>query len=97
MMVNEAFVGVVEELGGHIVGIDCTTKHKHRIIKALEHLQTTLSSVQDEGVYHTDPQYSCIQVHTLMREADVEHWLWKRGFDYMGVFTPDPVVVSHAK
>jgi hypothetical protein len=64
--------------------IDMHTKDQNKTIAALRKLKTTLD-VQDGGVYWQDDNYSQIWLESVLTEDQIEDWLYRRGFDYVGV------------
>lgn len=64
--------------------IDMRTKDQNKTIAALRMLKTTLD-VQDGGMYHQDNSYSQIWLESVLTEDQIDDWLYRRGFDYVGV------------
>ncbi len=64
--------------------IDVETHDKKNIIRRLGALKST-SFVEDGGMYHEDRSYSQILVSTAFTEQELEDWLYKGNFDYVGV------------
>ena len=64
--------------------IDAMTNDKNRIMRRLDRL-VSVNSVEDGGHYGCDPAYSQVLVDCTMTEEELEHWLWKNNFNYIGV------------
>ena len=64
--------------------IDCQTKGKGALIRRLKRLKSTVT-VSDGGVYHEDTTLSQIHLESTSTESDIDNWLWKNNFDYIGV------------
>ncbi len=64
--------------------IDMKTTDQNKTIAALRKLKTTLD-VEDGGMYIQDNSYSQIWLESVLAEDQIDNWLWRRGFDYVGV------------
>ena len=64
--------------------IDCQTKGKGTLIRRLARLKTTIA-VSDGGVYREDTTLSQVHLESSLSESDVDYWLWKNNFEYVGV------------
>lgn len=64
--------------------IDVETHDCNNISRRLEKLKA-VEVVEKRGEYRHCRGYSQIYVETTMTEDEVDHWLWKNNFDYVGV------------
>lgn len=67
------------------IGIDCATKDVNNLMRRLSRLKN-VESVETLGMYHQDTTYTKLSVITSMTEDEVENWLYKNNFDYVGTF-----------
>ena len=69
------------------LGIDCKTKGKNDLIRALRQLKTTYS-VDDCGAYQADKSLSMLYIDTEWTEEEMDNWLYKTKVpcDYIGTF-----------
>jgi len=68
--------------------IDVKTKGHKRIMAALRALKSTVK-VEFGGEYHEDRAYCQIHLESSQSEDEIDNWLWKRNFDYVGVVPRD--------
>ena len=64
--------------------IDCYTSDKKTISRRLRRLVKTVF-VLDGGVYWQDVSLSQIHLDSNDTEENIEKWLWKNNFNYIGV------------
>ena len=64
--------------------IDCYTSDKKNILRRLRRLVKTVYAV-DGGVYWQDVSLSQIHLNSNDTEKNIDNWLWKNNFNYIGV------------
>lgn len=64
--------------------VDVETKDKNNIIRRLSALKSTIAVV-DGGAYCQDPLYSQVHIVSNLTEDQLDDWLYKNNFDYVGV------------
>ena len=64
--------------------IDCYTSDKKTILRRLRRLVKTVSAV-DGGAYWQDVSLSQIHLNSNDTEKNLDKWLWKNNFNYIGV------------
>ena len=69
-------------------GIDCATKSVKKIKYWLLNLKST-GFVEDWGPYWMDISITRLHLYSRLTEQELEDKLWKKGFDYIGVFSSD--------
>lgn len=69
-------------------GIDCSTKEVKKIKCWLLNLKSTFF-VEDKGAYWLDTSITLLHLYSTLSERELENKLWKKGFDYIGVFSSD--------
>ena len=64
--------------------IDCYTSDKKNILRRLRRLEMTVYAVEG-GAYWQDVSLSQIHLNSNDTEENIEKWLWKNNFNYIGV------------
>ena len=68
--------------------IDCYTSDKKKIIRRARRLVKTVFAV-DGGEYLQDVSLSQIRLNSNDTGDNIEKWLWKNNFDYIGVVSAE--------
>jgi hypothetical protein len=66
--------------------VDIATHDLQRCIYKLNRLVSTTYAM-DGGMYTQDRTYSQLHIDTIKTADEVDQWLYKHGFDYVGVTT----------
>jgi hypothetical protein len=73
--------------------VDVETHDKNNILRRLNQLKSVVVA-EDDGAYHQDTSYSRLLVRASLTEDELDSWLSKNNFDYVGVV---PSVEEHHK
>lgn len=68
----------------NVFKVDVETHDANNIMCRIARLAST-ESVESLGAYWTDTSYTLLLVHTTKTEDELDDWLWRYGFDYVGV------------